>query len=70
MNPDVLISRIEQNKYRGQIVAQRKKAGQIGVNSTPTVLVNGHFLGSRSPECLRMFIERAQDGKLGTGSSS
>jgi predicted DsbA family dithiol-disulfide isomerase len=70
MNPDVLLSRIEQNDYRSQIVALRRKARKIGVNSTPTVLVNGHFLGSRSPECMRMFIERAMKGKLGTPSSS
>lgn len=70
MNPDVLMSRLDQNKYRDQIVAQRKKAIDVGVDSTPTVLVNGHFLGSRSYECLSMFIERAQNGKLATAESS
>jgi uncharacterized membrane protein/predicted DsbA family dithiol-disulfide isomerase len=71
MNPDVLMSRINQNKYRKQIIAQRRKAIEVGVDSTPTVLVNGHFLGSRSYECLSMFIERAKEGKLGaTGASS
>lgn len=70
MNPDVLLSRIEQNKYREQIIAQRKKALSVGVNSTPTVLVNGHFLGTRSYECMSMFIDRAKNGKLGASASS
>ncbi len=70
MNPDALLSRIEQKKYRKKIITQRKKAINIGVESTPTVLVNGHFVKSRSPECMRMFIKRAMDGKLGKSSSS
>lgn len=70
MNPDVLLSRIEQGKYRQKILAQRKKAINIGVESTPTVLVNGHFVQSRSPDCMKMFIERAQEGKLGGPASS
>ena len=70
MNPDVLLSRIEQNKYREQIIAQRKKALSVGVDSTPTVLVNGHFLGTRSYECVSMFIDRAKNGKLDASASS
>mgnify|MGYP006279434203 CR=1 FL=1 len=70
MNPDVLMSRIEQDKYRQKVLQQRKRAIEIGVNSTPTVLVNGHFVGSRSLECMKMFIERAQNGKLGTQQAS
>jgi len=70
MNPDVLMSRIQEKKYRSQIIQQRRRAIEIGVNSTPTVLINGHFAGSRSTECMRMFIERAQKGTLGTKASS
>jgi protein-disulfide isomerase/uncharacterized membrane protein len=70
MNPDVLMSRIEQDKYRQMILKERKRAIQIGVDSTPTVLVNGHFVGSRSLECMEMFIERAQNGKLAANTSS
>lgn len=70
MNPDVLMSRIQEKKYREQIIQQRRRAIEIGVNSTPTVLVNGHFAGSRSTECLRLFIERAKKGTLGTQASS
>jgi hypothetical protein len=29
------------------------------------VLVNGHFVRSRSPECMRQFIEQAKSGELG-----
>ena len=70
MNADVLQSRIDQNKYRKKIVTQRRKAIEAGVNSTPTVLVNGHFVQSRSLECMKVFVERAQAGKLGSQSSS
>lgn len=65
MNPDVLMSRLEDKKYRKQIIKQRKRAIEIGVESTPTVLVNGQFVGSRSLECMKMFIERAKKGNLG-----
>ncbi len=70
MNPDVLMSRINQEKYMQKIRKQRKKAISIGVKSTPTVLVNGHFVGSRSLECMKMFIQRAQEGNLQSGASS
>lgn len=70
MNPDVLMSRIEQDKYRTQVIKQRKRAIDIGVSSTPTVLVNGAFVGSRSAECMEIYIERAMEGKLGAATSS
>ncbi|MFB6247954.1 MAG: thioredoxin domain-containing protein [Salinibacter sp.] len=70
MNPDILMSRIEKDKYRQMIIKQRKRAIKIGVNSTPTVLINGHFVGSRSLECMKTFIERAQNGKLAANTSN
>jgi protein-disulfide isomerase len=70
MNPDVLMTRIEEDKYRNMIVQQRRKAIEVGVNSTPTVLINGQFAGSRSAECLRLFIQRAQKGTLGNTDAS
>ncbi|PSQ78608.1 MAG: vitamin K epoxide reductase [Bacteroidetes bacterium QH_7_62_13] len=70
MNSDVLVSKIDQGKYRKKIVAQYKRAREIGVDSTPTVLVNGHFVQSRSQECMETFIQRAQEGKLGGGAAS
>lgn len=70
MNPDVLISRIDAEKHREKVLAQRKRAVSIGVDSTPTVLVNGHFVESRSLECMKVFIERAREGKLGQSGPS
>ena len=70
MNADVLMTRIEEDKYRNMIVQQRQKAIEAGVNSTPTVLITGHFAGSRSAECLRLFIQRAQKGTLGKTDAS
>jgi protein-disulfide isomerase len=66
MNPEMLISRIDANKHREQVVRQREKAVEIGVSSTPTVLVNGHFVGSRTLQCMETYIEQAQNGTLGT----
>ena len=65
MKADVLMTKVNQGKHRSYIVQQRQRAIEIGVNSTPTVLVNGHFVRSRSPECMRQFIEQAKSGELG-----
>lgn len=70
MNPDVLTSRIDAEKHREKVLAQRKRAVSVGVKSTPTVLVNGHFVESRSLECMKVFIERAREGKLGQSGPS
>lgn len=69
MDPQVVINRIDQNKYRKQVVQMRKRAIEIGVTSTPTVLVNGHFVESRSLKCMKSFIDRAKAGTLGSTSS-
>lgn len=69
MDPDVLSNRIEQNEYRDQVLQQRKRAVKIGVDSTPTVLVNGHFVASRTPECMNTFIEQAKSGTLANPAS-
>jgi len=69
MNPDVLLSRVEQGRYREQILEQRKQAVKVGVDSTPTVIVNGHFVQSRSLDCMNTFIERARKGTLGSMAS-
>ena len=69
MDPEVLSNRIEQNEYRDQVLQQRKRAVKIGVDSTPTVLVNGHFVASRTQECMNTFIERAKSGTLGASAS-
>ena len=69
MNPDVVSSRVEQNEYRKHVLRQRKRAVKIGVDSTPTVLVNGHFVKTRTPECMNTFIKRAKAGTLGGAAS-
>ena len=69
MDPEVLTNRIEKGAYRNQALQLRKRAVKIGVDSTPTVLVNGHFVRNRSLKCLNTFIDRAQAGTLGSGSS-
>jgi protein-disulfide isomerase len=70
MNPDVLENRIQQNEYRDQALRLRKRAVKIGVDSTPTVLVNGHFVQSRTLKCMNTFIERAKSGTLGGSATS
>ena len=70
MNPDVLANRIQQNEYRDQALRLRKRAVKIGVDSTPTVLVNGHFVQNRTLKCMNTFIERAKSGTLGGSTTS
>lgn len=64
MDPDALMSRVQSQTYRTLILRDRQRAMEIGVSSTPTVLVNGHFVASRSEECMRTFIEEAMNGTL------
>jgi len=69
MNGDGLLSRVQQGLYRDHILQSRKRAVDAGVDSTPTVVVNGHFVESRSLECMRTFVEQAQNGTLGPTAS-
>jgi protein-disulfide isomerase len=69
MDPDVLMGRIEQGEFQQQVLKMRKRAVSIGVDSTPTVLINGHFVQTRTPECLNTFIEQAKEGTLGSTAS-
>ncbi|WP_233993566.1 vitamin K epoxide reductase family protein [Salinibacter altiplanensis] len=69
LDPNVLTDRVEQNEYRDQILQQRKQAVKIGVDSTPTVLINGHFVESRTKECLNTFVEQAKSGTLSDAAS-
>lgn len=61
MDADALMQRIESGIYRRSLVADKEEAVAIGVNSTPTVLINGRFVAtqSRSADCLRRMIEQA-----------
>lgn len=69
MDPDAVNNKVEQNEYREQVLEIRKRAVKIGVDSTPTVLVNGHFVQTRSEECMSTFIEQAKEGTLGETAS-
>ena len=69
LDPSVLSERVEQNEYRDQVLQQRKRAVKVGVDSTPTVLINGHFVESRTQKCLNTFIEQAKSGTLGGTAS-
>ena len=59
MDKDRLIREMKQNKYRNQVLAQRHQIKNLGVNSAPTLMINGKFIASKSRtvECLRQFIE-------------
>lgn len=64
MDAEVLMSKIDNQAYREYILQQRKRAMTIGVDSTPTVLVNGHFVASRTKACMSQFVEQAKNGEL------
>lgn len=61
MNPDVLMQRLDSQLYRRTLEQQRGEAIEIGVNQTPTVLINGRFVATESHtvECLQQLIEEA-----------
>ncbi len=61
MNPDVLMQRLDSRLYRRTLEQQRSEAIEIGVNQTPTVLINGRFVATESHtvECLQQLIEEA-----------
>jgi len=69
MNPDELLAQIAEDEHRQHVLDQRKRAIEIGVESAPTVLVNGHFVASRSLECMKTVIERAKSGQLASGAA-
>lgn len=64
MDPDALMERLESGIYRSTLLQEKQKGIDIGVNSTPTVLINGRFVSrdSRTVECLRRMIEQAAEG--------
>ncbi len=61
MNPDVLMQRLESRLYRRTLEQQKNEAIEVGVNQTPTVLINGRFVATESHtvECLQSMIEEA-----------
>ena len=63
MDPDLVSAHIEDDRHVRRIMHQRQQGIAAGVSSTPTVLINGHFVApqSRSPECFDAFISAAHD---------
>ena len=70
LDPEALATELEEGTQRARALQNRQLAAEVGVNSTPTVLVNGRFVQntSRSAECLATFIEEAA-GSDGAASS-
>ena len=60
MDVGLLNSRLRSGLYRNVVVESRDLAYELaGVNTVPTVIVNGKFVGTRSAECISQFIEEA-----------
>lgn len=61
VDPNALVAHLQQQTYRERVLEQREGAVEIGIDSTPTILVNGRFVDgpSRSLQCLGAFIEAA-----------
>jgi len=56
-----MLSSIEDDRYMGAIRLVYQQAQRVGVNSTPTVMINGRFVtaDSRTAECMGSLIESA-----------
>ena len=64
MDGTALLREISAGTYQKKIIKERQQAMESGVKSTPTVLINGHFVQSRSEECLEKLITQAQKERL------
>ena len=64
LNGSAVLRTIGAGSYQDKIIEERREAMERGVKSTPTVLVNGHFVQSRSKECLEKFIAQGRKGRL------
>ena len=64
-DPERIRTAVEEERYEQRIMHQRQQGIAAGVSSTPTILINGHFVSpeSRSPECFDAFISAAHDAK-------
>lgn len=63
MDPDIVSTHLEEDRHRQRIMYQRQQGIAAGVSSTPSILINGHFVApdSRSPECFKAFIDAAYE---------
>ncbi len=62
-DPDRIRDAVQEERHVQRIMHQRQQGIAAGVSSTPTILINGHFVApqSRSPECFEAFIDAAYD---------
>jgi protein-disulfide isomerase/uncharacterized membrane protein len=60
MNPDPMLTQIQQGAYQQQIQRDRRLAKQAGVSGTPAVVINGRRVARRAKnaQCLEALIER------------
>jgi len=63
MDPDLVSEHINESRHQSRIMHQRQQGVAAGVSSTPSILINGHFVApqSRSPECFSAFIDAAYE---------
>ena len=63
MDPDMVSTHLQEDRHRQRIMYQRQQGIAAGVSSTPSILINGHFVApqSRSPECFNAFINAAYE---------
>ncbi len=59
MDEAMLNARWRSGLYRNVILEQRNKASQAGVNTVPTVIVNGQVVYQKSVDCISQFIDNA-----------
>lgn len=64
MDASTMMQRLESGIYQSTLAQEKQKAVDIGVNSTPTLIINGRFVSpeSRTEDCLRRMIEEAANG--------
>jgi len=55
--------------YRVRAIKNVRRGQNVGVDRVPTVLINGHFAGTRRGRCLAAFIEAAKRGELQPGKT-
>ncbi len=59
MDVERMNAQMRAGTFRKRIIDQRAKAQDTGMSSVPTVVINGRFIGSRSPGCFAQFINEA-----------
>lgn len=60
MDPDRLQARLERGLYRKDILGKREQIIELGVRSTPTLVINGRFITdarAKTLDCLSQLIE-------------